>query len=89
MGGGVIANDPPTNELGLIDLKFSSVGRDFFSFLSFFFFAFFRAAPAVYGGSQARGLIRAVAAGLHQSHSNPGSELHLRPPPQLMATPDP
>ena len=42
-----------------------------------------------YGGSQARGLIGAVAAGLHQSHSNARSELHLQPTPQLMATPDP
>ena len=57
----------------------------------FFFFAFcrFRAAPMAYGGSQARGLIGAVAAGLHQSHSNARSELHLQPTPQLMATPDP
>ena len=42
-----------------------------------------------YGGSQARGRIGAVAAGLHLSHSNTGSKLHLRPTPQLMATPDP
>ena len=60
---------------------------------SFFFFfclfAFSRAAPTAYGGSQARGPIRAVAAGLHQSHSNAGSESHLQPTPQLMATPDP
>ena len=34
------------------------------------FFRFFRAAPAAYGGSQARGLIGAAAAGLHHSHSN-------------------
>ena len=33
-------------------------------------FAFSRAAPAAYGGSQARGLIGAVATGLRQSHSN-------------------
>ena len=33
-----------------------------------------RAAPAPYGGSQARGSIGAVAAGLHQSHSNVRSE---------------
>ena len=37
----------------------------------------FRAAPTAYGGSQARGQIRAAAAGLHHSHSNSGSELHL------------
>ena len=36
------------------------------------------AAPAAYGGSQARGQIGAVATGLRQSHSNVGSE------PQLM-----
>jgi len=52
-------------------------------------FAFSRAAPAVYGGSQARGLIGAVATGLCQSHSNVGSEPRLRPTPQLTATPDP
>ena len=36
-----------------------------------------RAAPVAYGGSQARGRIGAVAAGLHQSHSNSGSGLRL------------
>ena len=49
----------------------------------------FRAAPKAYGGSQARGLIEAVAARLHQSHSNIRSKLRLQPTPQLMATPDP
>ena len=34
----------------------------------------FRAVPAVYGGSQARDLIGAVAAGLRHSYSNKGSE---------------
>ena len=52
-------------------------------------FAFSRAAPAAYGGSQARGLIGAVAAGLGQSHSNTRSELRLQTTPQLMAMPDP
>ena len=47
------------------------------------------APPAAYGGSQARGRIGAVATGLRQSHSNAGSEPHLRPTPQLTATPDP
>ena len=46
------------------------------------------AAPAAYGGSQARGRIGAVATGLHQSHSNAGSEPCLQPTPQLTATPD-
>ena len=57
----------------------------FFFFLSFFFF---RATPETYGGSQARGLIRAVAAGLQHSgilaasaayttaHGNAGSLTH-------------
>ena len=64
----------------------------FFSFLfsfSFFVFCLFRAAPAAYGSSQARGLIGAVAAGLRHSHSNDRSKPHLRPTPQLTATPDP
>ena len=46
------------------------------------------AAPAAYGGSQARGPIGAVATGLRQSHSNAGSEPRLQPTPQLTATPD-
>ena len=59
-------------------------------FLFFFFWSFFkRDTPAAYGGSQARGLIGAEAAGLYHSHSNLGSEPHLQPTPQLMATPDP
>ena len=52
------------------------------------FLPFLWAAPAAHGGSQARGLIRAVATGLHQSHSNSGSELRLQPTSQLTATPD-
>ena len=56
-------------------------------FLSFVFF--FRAPPSTYGGSQGRGLIRAVASGLHHSHSNVGSEPCLRPTPQPMAMPYP
>ena len=55
----------------------------------FFFFCHFRAAPLAYGVSQARGLIRAVSAGLHQSHSNARSELCLRPTSQLTAMLDP
>ena len=35
------------------------------------------------------GLIRGVAAGLHQGHRNKGCEPHLRPKPQLTAMPDP
>ena len=54
-----------------------------------FIFLSFRAAPKAYGRSQARGRIGLVAAGLRHSHSNMGSELRLRPTPQLTATPDP
>ena len=50
----------------------------------FFFFVvvvvvvlLFRATPEAYGSSRARGGIRAVAAGLHHSQSNVGSEPHL------------
>ena len=50
-----------------------------------YLFVFFRAALAAYGGSQARDQIRAVVAGHHHSHNNVGSELRLRPTPQLMA----
>ena len=51
-----------------------SVGSIFF--LSF---CLFRAAPVAYGGSQARGPIGAVVAGLCHSHSNLGSKWHLQP----------
>ena len=60
-----------------------------FFFLFFFFPCLFKAAPAACGGSQARGLIRAVAAGLYHSHNNARSEPHLRPTPQLTVPPDP
>ena len=56
---------------------------------SFFFLIYFRATPAAYGGSQARGQTGAVASGLHQGHSNAGSEPSLQPTPQLKATADP
>ena len=58
-------------------------------FLSFFFWVIFRAVPTAYGGSQARGQIGDVAAGLHHSHSPTRSELHLQPTPQLTAILDP
>ena len=55
---------------------------------TFFFLDLFRATPKAYGSSQAMGQIGAVAAGLCHSHSNAGSEPHLQPTAQLMATPD-
>ena len=63
--------------------------KDLILFFIFNFIFIFRAALAAYGSSQARGPIRAVAAGLHCSHSNGESEPCLGPTPQLMATPDP
>lgn len=41
------------------------------------------------GSSQARGRTGAPAASRHYSHNNAGSEPHLQPTPQLVATPDP
>ena len=66
----------------------------YFFFLSFCLLSFVVvvaiswAAPAAYGGSQARGRIGAVATGLRQSHSNAGSQPRLQPTPQLTAMPD-
>ena len=53
----------------------------FFCLFCFVFPIFSRAVPTAHGGSQARGLTGAVAAGLHHSHSSERSELHLRPTP--------
>ena len=55
----------------LFDLVF--MGR---SLVFFFFFCLFRATAEARGGSQARGLIGAAAAGLRHSHSNAGSLTH-------------
>ena len=56
---------------------------------NFFLILLFRAAPAVYGSSQARGQIGTVAASLYHSHSHTGSKSHLWPTPWLAAMPDP
>ena len=55
----------------------------------FFFFGLFGAAITAYGGSQARGPMRAVATSLCHNHSNAGSEPCLRPTSQLTEMPDP
>ena len=60
----------------------------FIIIIFFCLFVFSRAAPAAYGGSQARGPIWAVAASLHQSHSNAASVPRLQPTPQLTAMPN-
>ena len=61
---------------------------DIYLFIYCFFFLLFRSAPAACGSSQAKGQIRATAAGLYHSHSNSGFEPHLQPTPQLKATLD-
>ena len=47
------------------------------------------AALLAYGGSQARGWVGAIAAGLCQSHSNVGSESCMQSTPQFRAVLDP
>ena len=61
--------------------------RTYFLFF-LFFFSLLRATPMAYVSSHARDLIGALAASLHHSHSNAGSELCLWPTLQLTATPD-
>ena len=77
-GGG--SQDCPKNQ-GLEEAAFlhSCLGvfrsRERGEFL--FLFLLFRAKPEAYGSSQARGPIRATAAGHSHSHSNLGSEPYL------------
>uniref|UniRef100_A0A8D0V3C9 Voltage-dependent L-type calcium channel subunit alpha n=1 Tax=Sus scrofa TaxID=9823 RepID=A0A8D0V3C9_PIG len=66
--------DPETYKVRTI--SFHSPRNFFFFFFFFCIFAFSRATPMAYGGSQAKGLIRAVAASLHHSHS---TQLHAGP----------
>ena len=58
-------------------------------FFFFLIFYLFRAAPAAYGGFQARGPSRAVAASPHHSQNNDRSKPCMQPTPQLTATLDP
>ena len=71
----------------MISLLLLTLGFFFFcfSFLSFLY----KAAPTAHVGSQARGKIGVIAAGLCHSQSNAGSEPFLWPTPQLMAMLDP
>ena len=66
----------PTNQLDII-LR----GQHEIYWLSFFFsfFLSFKSASVAYRRFQAKGQIRAAAAGLHHSHSNARSELWLQP----------
>ena len=61
--------------------------KNFIIYLIIYFL--FRAALAAFGSSQARGPNGATAASPPHSHSNSGSELHLRSTPQLTAMLDP
>ena len=61
-------------------LQYSKVTQSYTTF----FCCPFRATMA-WGGSQARGLIGALATDLHQRHSNARSEPHRWPTPQLRA----
>ena len=65
-----------------------SVGHFILFYFIILFYCLFRATPTADGDSQAKGQIRAVAAGLCHSHSNMGSEPGLQPTPQLTAMPD-
>ena len=56
------------------------------SFNNFFFL--FRATPVAYGSYKARDQTGTAAVGIHHNHSNAGSELHLKPTPQVVATLD-
>ena len=72
--GRLSGNSKPQSSNPMVS-RFSVAGP-----ILFFFFGLFAiswAAPAAYGGSQARGLIGAVATSLRQSHSNAGSEPRL------------
>ena len=58
----------------LLEKSYYFITISFYSLLSFIFFIFFflfTVAPAIYGGSQARGLIGAAAASLYHSHTTP------------------
>ena len=54
--------------------------------LFFFFFLLFRAIPSAYGGSQAKGPIRATAASLYHIYSNARSLTHWTRPGNKPAT---
>ena len=67
----------PGLELSWLELPFAGEGGALgpFHFVKCIYLLIcflFRATPAACGGSQARGQIRAEAAGLHRSHSNVG-----------------
>ena len=64
----------------------NSTGQKAVAPYTFVLFYFFRATPTRYGDSQARRLVKAVAAGLHQNHSNTISKPRLQTTSQLTAS---
>ena len=70
------------------DIFFSTPSFPWSSQLGLLVFGFFCFSVWAYGGSQAGGLIRAIAAGLRHSHSHARSEPCLQTTPQPMAMPD-
>ena len=60
-----------------------------FIYLFIFIFCLFRATLTACGSFQARGWLRATAAGLHHSHSNARSKPPLWPTLKVTAMPDP
>ena len=76
-----ISFSPVAVNLFMFTFKVSSLWAAY-SCAFFFFFVFwsFRGAPVAYGGSQARGLIRAIAAILRHSHSHARSLTHWARP---------
>ena len=71
----------------ILPLILDAIWLSLFLFKNFivFFVLSFRATPVAYGDSQAWGLIGAVAAGLHHSHSNVESRPLMQTPSQLRA----
>ena len=90
-GLSILASPPPTPVGSVHPNSHCLLGAahqpGFFVFVFCFFL--FRAAPAAYGSSQAKGQIPAIAAALCHCHSHTRSGLRLRAIPQLTATQDP
>ena len=61
----------------LVEAGPRGLAESLFSFFLSLSSCLFRVAPAACGDSQARGQIRAIAASLHHSHCNTGSQLRL------------
>ena len=80
-----VSTDGSTNMEPTLFLRKDASAELFKKFIYFYFYFLFKAAGAAYESSQARGWIRATAAGLQQRQM----ELHLRPTPPFAAKPDP